>query len=99
MGTRMMKFHWPKRLVPALPLLLLVGCEPDVPETTPPAPTPAQPAIAATPLFDADSAYAFIAKQVAFGPRVPGTKGHKACGDWMVGRSKAAGATVVEQTG
>ncbi|MBL7953380.1 MAG: M28 family peptidase [Flavobacteriales bacterium] len=99
MGTRMTMFRWPKRLVPALPLLLLAACEPDVPETPPPAPTPAQPAIAVTPLFNADSAYAFVAKQVAFGPRVPGTEPHRNCGDWMVERLKAAGATVVEQTG
>ncbi len=34
--------------------------------------------------FDADSAYALIARQVAFGPRVPGTPGHAAQLEWMV---------------
>lgn len=33
--------------------------------------------------FNADSAYAFVAKQVEFGPRVPGTDEHRACGDWL----------------
>ncbi len=35
------------------------------------------------PSFNADSAYAYIEKQVNFGPRVPNTSGHKACGDWL----------------
>ncbi len=51
------------------------------------------------PLFDADSAYAFVAKQVSFGPRVPGSAAHKACGDWMVAKLKGYGATVIEQNG
>lgn len=36
-----------------------------------------------TPVFDADSAYYFVEKQLSFGPRVPGTKAHKACADWL----------------
>ena len=36
----------------------------------------------ATP-FEADSAYSFVAKQVAFGPRIPGSEGHTACLAWM----------------
>jgi Zn-dependent M28 family amino/carboxypeptidase len=50
------------------------------------------------PLFLADSAYAMIEKQVAFGPRVPGTTAHKACGDWIIGKLKSYDATVSEQT-
>lgn len=33
--------------------------------------------------FDADSAYAFVARQTAFGPRVPGTPAHRECADWL----------------
>ncbi len=36
-----------------------------------------------TPNFDADSAYSFVAKQVAFGPRVPESKAHKECSKWL----------------
>ncbi len=36
------------------------------------------------PEFAADSAYAYIGKQVAFGNRVPGTESHKACGMWLL---------------
>lgn len=36
------------------------------------------------PDFNADSAYAFIQKQVDFGPRVPNTKEHAACANYLV---------------
>src|SRR5690606_21682038 len=49
------------------------------------------------PQFDPDSAYTFIEKQVAFGPRVPGSAAHEACGDWLVAQLKANGATVIER--
>ncbi|GDX47899.1 MAG: M28 family peptidase [Bacteroidetes bacterium] len=35
------------------------------------------------PVFNADSAYYYTKKQVDFGPRIPGTKEHIACGDWL----------------
>ncbi len=36
------------------------------------------------PKFDPDSAYAFIQKQVDFGPRVPATEGHVATKNWLI---------------
>ncbi|GIV40404.1 MAG: glutamine cyclotransferase [Thermonema sp.] len=36
-----------------------------------------------TPSFSADSAYAYIKAQVAFGPRTPGSAAHDACGRWL----------------
>lgn len=36
------------------------------------------------PIFNADSAYAFIEKQVSFGPRVPGTKEHAQCAEYLI---------------
>lgn len=75
--------------------LLLAGCGPETaPVTTV---EPVLPALPPPPPFNGDSAYAFVAKQVAFGPRVPGSASHRACGDWMVATLKAYGATVVEQ--
>jgi hypothetical protein len=35
------------------------------------------------PEFNADSAYIFVEKQLAFGPRVPGTEAHAACALWL----------------
>lgn len=36
-----------------------------------------------TPAFDADSAYSFVAGQLDFGPRVPNSEAHLACGLWL----------------
>ena len=35
------------------------------------------------PIFNADSAFKFVADQVAFGPRVPNSEGHQKCGDYL----------------
>ena len=49
--------------------------------------------------FSADSAYTYIAQQVAFGARVPGTDEHAACGDWLVKKVAQYGAQVRNQYG
>lgn len=48
--------------------------------------------------FSPDSAYSYVEKQVAFGPRVPGTAAHRLCGDWLAATLKGFGADVTEQT-
>jgi glutaminyl-peptide cyclotransferase len=50
------------------------------------------------PTFTADSAYQFVARQVAFGPRVPNTPAHVKGGDYLVAKLKEFGCTVTEQT-
>ncbi|MBR2449968.1 MAG: M28 family peptidase [Paludibacteraceae bacterium] len=49
--------------------------------------------------FDADSAYAYIHQQMAFGARVPGSPEHEACGDWLMHQLSRHGAQVKEQIG
>ena len=49
--------------------------------------------------FSADSAYSYIAQQVAFGARVPDTEEHAACGDWLVKKLSQYGAQVQSQYG
>ena len=49
------------------------------------------------PRFDEGRAFADLEAQVAFGPRAPGTPGHDACRQWMVGRLEAAGGKVRQQ--
>lgn len=49
------------------------------------------------PQFDADSAYLYVKNQVDFGPRVPNTKEHVACGNYLVGKLEAFGAKVTNQ--
>ncbi|MBT2556190.1 M28 family peptidase [Hymenobacter sp. ISL-91] len=84
------------RLAPAalVGLLLLTGCpgKKDTADTT-----AAEAALPKTPAFNADSAYAYTARQVAFGPRVPNTPAHVKTGDWIVGQFKQYGLAVQEQ--
>lgn len=49
------------------------------------------------PAFDADSAYAFVDKQVAFGPRVPGTKAHTECSAWLEAKMKEYTQDIIVQ--
>ena len=107
MGTRMSlvkgKFVVPMTdraaiLVALFLVLGAIGCAPEEDAGTVVKVVEEVPAIR-VPEFNADSAYAFVAEQVAFGPRVPGTAAHKACGDMLVARLKAYGAQVTEQTG
>src|SRR6185437_14300166 len=51
--------------------------ETEAPKTYVPAPT-----------FNADSAYYYTEKQVAFGPRVPNTVAHDLCGDYLIAQLK-----------
>lgn len=49
------------------------------------------------PAFNADSAYAFIERQVSFGPRVPSTRPHVVCGDYLVKKLESFDWKVIEQ--
>ena len=49
------------------------------------------------PAFNADSAYHYTAGQVAFGPRVPNSEAHRACGDWLEAELARFGAQVTAQ--
>ena len=49
------------------------------------------------PIFNADTAYHYTDMQVSFGPRVPGTEAHEACGNYLSGELKRLGASVTEQ--
>lgn len=49
------------------------------------------------PAFHADSAYRYVAEQVAFGPRVPNSAAHRACGDYLVKKLTQLGAQVHTQ--
>ncbi len=49
------------------------------------------------PHFNADSAWFFIKTQVDFGPRVPNTPSHLACGNYLVDKLEKYGGEVVVQ--
>ncbi len=50
------------------------------------------------PAFNPDSAYDYVAAQVAFGPRVPGSSAQKACAAWMEQKLTAFCDTVYRQS-
>src|SRR6187431_936684 len=49
------------------------------------------------PRFQKDTAYAYVAAQVEFGPRVPGTTAQSKCADWIQARLKESCDTVYRQ--
>lgn len=49
------------------------------------------------PKFDGAAALSYAGKQVAFGPRVPGTSAWQQAGDWIVAQMKTRADTVIEQ--
>lgn len=63
--------------------------------------TPKKPSFEAyqqvSPDFNADSAYLFVKDQVDFGPRVPNTKEHIDCGNYLVDQLTRFGGQVTEQ--
>lgn len=92
------------KLFPSLALLLVLGaaslqsCKENSKKTeSSESGSATQEVLVNAPVFNADSAYAFIQKQVDFGPRIPNSKAHQACGDWLVAKLKGYGFTVTEQ--
>jgi glutaminyl-peptide cyclotransferase len=84
-------------LLAAAPVLLTACPSEKSAETASQPEATAAAAAAKAPAFNADSAYAFTAKQVAFGPRVPNKPAHVVCGDYLVAKLKGFGLVVREQ--
>lgn len=47
--------------------------------------------------FSGEAAYGYVATQMAFGPRIPGTPGAQRCGDWIVAQMGQRADTVIVQ--
>ncbi|MFD2932211.1 M28 family peptidase [Spirosoma flavum] len=60
--------------------------------------TTEQPATVSAPTFNADSAYLYIEKQLAFGPRVPNTPAHVHTADYLAAKFKQFGCDVTVQS-
>ncbi|MBL7922859.1 MAG: M28 family peptidase [Bacteroidia bacterium] len=60
------------------------------------------PALATPPVdvprFQADSAFAFVKQQVEFGPRVPNTRAHVNCAEWLAGKLAGYADTLIVQS-
>lgn len=68
----------------AAAIVLFTACNQEPKSSEKPAVEAPKKEIVAVPEFNADSAYAWVARQVALGPRNPGSKGHQVCGDFLV---------------
>ena len=80
-------------------MLLIISCHHE--KSKPPVVTEDKPVVATTPApaFNADSAYAFVKAQCDFGPRVPGTKSHAACAEYLAGQLRQYTPDVHVQSG
>lgn len=92
-----MKLPYIKSFAAILLSIVLWGACKQTSDTTSTTTTAESPALPKAPSFNQDSAMAFIAKQVAFGPRVPNSKAHLQCGDYLVATLKNYGWQVTEQ--
>lgn len=55
--------------------------------------------VASRPTFNSDSAYAYVDRQMQFGPRVPNSDAHMRCAVWLIEQLRASGAEVELQKG
>lgn len=85
-------------LATALVAFVLYGCKDNntsnIPATT--TATTARVSVS-VPVFDADSAYDYVSRQVAFGPRLPGSAAQTQCAAWMEGKLQHVCDTVYRQ--
>ena len=91
-----------KRNYTFIPLFLLllvavVACSNNSKSTTADSEGKKPETVVNVPQFDADSAYHYVKAQVDFGPRVPNTEAHKACGEYLAKKLEQFGAKVYNQ--
>jgi len=74
---------------------LIIGCATEPQQKTK---TVSKPKVKIeVPIFNADSAYLFVAKQVSFGPRVISSKGWRKCAIWLEKKLKTYTPNVIIQ--
>ena len=82
----------------ALGMTITVACGNKSKAETKPAGTPdSSEQTVSVPTFNADSAYQYIQAQADFGPRVPNTDAHRACGNYLASQLEKFGAKVYSQ--
>lgn len=81
-----------RRLAGRVIAVLVIAVAPQACGDEPAGPTPGRPA------FDGTEAMELVRLQVGFGPRVPGTEGHRAQLDWMLDRLDSLAPELVADT-
>lgn len=77
--------------------MTMMSCKSDNTASNSSSPTTETLQPVAVPKFERDSAFSFVQKQVAFGPRVPNTDAHRQCKEWLVQKFQSSGLQVTEQ--
>jgi len=85
------------RNIPFIFLLFLFSCAQEKKKTETTETKPER--VISVPSFNSDTAYAYVKTQVDFGPRVPGTKAHEACAEFMISELKKFADSVIVQQG
>lgn len=86
------------RILALFGLLTLAACGNDTTSDTADSEEPTtQSSAVPVPRFDRDTAYQYVAQQLAFGPRVVNSEGHQQMREWLVEKMRSFGATVIEQ--
>ncbi len=80
-------------------ILTIVSCGTDTEQPKEKVEPTIEKSTVATPIFNQDSAYAYVKAQVDFGPRTPGSKAHASCADYLVAKLKSYGFDVMIQNG
>ena len=83
-----------KKFFPLILMLIVCACE-HTPNTPIKPDTPKAEVV--VPVFNPDSAYAFVKAQTDFGPRVPNTEAHELCAQWLVDKLSDYADTVIVQ--
>lgn len=87
----------PPRITAFLIILFLFSCTQEKKKTETTETKPER--IISVPSFNADSAYSYVKAQVDFGPRVPLTKAHANCAEYLTTQLKKYADSVIVQTG
>lgn len=80
-------------------LVLLISCEEVEKKSSTKSPVAYETVKVERPFFSSDSAYAYIQKQVDFGPRVPNTANHVAAGNYLSKKLGSFNFEIIEQIG
>ncbi len=70
-------------IISSLLFLVVFSCNNDKKKATDTTTQTVKPTVI-IPVFNADTAYRFVEKQVSFGSRVPNSKAHDKCADYII---------------
>lgn len=84
-----------RRIIPLILVVMLCACNHNKPVNTPDGDKKTERV--QVPVFNADSAFAFVKAQTDFGPRVPLSSAHEACCEWLVSKLSEYADTVMVQ--